>query len=100
MIQMPPYPLIAKYLANQSTPQEDVELLAWRNALPENENLFIELRAEWELANIDLSAKSIFPDREKVWNNIQQRIREKMATHYANEMKNRDFLWFLLLWFL
>jgi ferric-dicitrate binding protein FerR (iron transport regulator) len=81
MRQMPPYPLIAKYLATQSTPQEDVELLAWRNALPENEKLFAELSTEWELANKDLSEKNIIPDREKVWNKIQQRIRPLVITY-------------------
>ncbi len=74
MIQMPPYPLIAKYLATQSTPQEDVELLAWRNALPENEKLFAELSAEWELANKNFRAENIIPDKEKIWNKIQKQI--------------------------
>jgi len=81
MKQTPPYPLIAKCLANQSTPQDDIELLAWRNALPENENLFAELSAEWELANKDLSAKNIIPDKEKIWNKIQKQIQPLVISY-------------------
>jgi transmembrane sensor len=81
MRQMPPYPLIAKYLASQSTPQEDVELQAWRNALPENEKLFAELSAEWELANKDLSEKNIIPDKEKIWNKIQKQIQPLVISY-------------------
>ena len=29
-----------------------------------------------------------------------KRIREKMAGHYANELKHRSLIWFLLMWFL
>jgi RNA polymerase sigma-70 factor (family 1) len=29
-----------------------------------------------------------------------KRIREKMSTHYASQMNNRDYVWFLLLWIL
>lgn len=81
MKQTPPYPLIAKCLAGQCEPQEEAGLLAWRNALPENEKLFAELSAEWALANKDLSERSIIPDKDKVWNKIQQRIRPLVITY-------------------
>lgn len=74
MKQTPPYSLIAKYLANQVTPHEVTELHEWRNALPENEKLFTELSAEWDLVNKDFSEKNIIPDKEKIWNKIQKQI--------------------------
>lgn len=81
MIQTPPYPLIAKCLANQATPQEVAELRVWRSALPENEKLFEELSAEWELANKNFSAENIIPDREKIWNRIQKQIQPLVISY-------------------
>ncbi len=81
MNRMPPYPLIAKHLANQTTNQEDAELLAWRNDLPENEKLFTELSAEWDLANKNFSGENIFPDKEKIWNKIQKKIQPLVISY-------------------
>lgn len=74
MNQMPPYPLIAKFLANECNSQEEKTLLDWRNATPENENLFTELSAEWDLANRNNSSKISIPNKEKIWNKIQKQI--------------------------
>ena len=81
MNQMPPYPLIAKHLANQTTKQEDAQLEAWRNALPENEKLFVELSAEWDLANKNLTEENIIPDKEKIWNKIQKKIQPLVISY-------------------
>lgn len=81
MKQTPPYSLIAKYLAKQSTLQEDKELLEWRNALPENEKLFAELSAEWDLATEKSTGKNIIPDKEKIWNKIQKQIQPLVISY-------------------
>ena len=83
---MTPYPLIAKYLANQCTEFELDELRIWRNASMENEKLFVELRSEWELLNKDLSEKNVYPDKEKVWNGIQQLIKVPVITYSKSFM--------------
>jgi transmembrane sensor len=74
MKQTTPYSLIAKFLANQCSASDIAELTEWRNALPDNEKIFTELSAEWDLAHKDYTAMNIIPDKQKIWNNIQQRI--------------------------
>ena len=81
MEQHTPYTLIAKYLARQCSDKEEIELTNWRNSLPENEKLFAELRDEWELVNKDLSVKPVYPDKEKVWNNIQHLIKMPVISY-------------------
>ena len=76
-----PYKLIAKFLANQCTENEKIELNNWRTLHPENEKLFTELRSEWELVNKDLFEDNVYPDKEKVWNKIQLRIKKPVITY-------------------
>lgn len=74
MNQTPPYPLIAKYLANECNPQETNEFFEWLNATSENEKIFSELSAEWELVNRETKSEIIIPNQEKIWNKIQKHI--------------------------
>jgi len=76
-----PYTLIAKSLAYQCSEIELAELLEWRNTLPENEKLYIELSSEWELINKDLNQNPVYPNKEKVWDGIQQLIKIPAITY-------------------
>jgi ferric-dicitrate binding protein FerR (iron transport regulator) len=81
MEQPTPYALIAKYLSSQCSDIEELELLAWRKLSTENELLFEELRNEWNLINADLQKPPVYPNKEKVWSNIQQSIKTTVNTY-------------------
>lgn len=50
--------LIYKYLSDQTTAQEDKELLEWLNASEENRQLFFELKTLWQLKSGLMGADS------------------------------------------
>lgn len=76
-----PYELIAKYLSNQCSEEEIQELNKWRTNSVQNEKVFVELRDEWLLLQNKLIQPVVMPDKEQVWNNIQNRIKAKTISY-------------------
>lgn len=70
--------------------------------LPENCKEIYKMSREQSMsykdiaATRDISVKTV----EAQMGIALKRIREKMARHYETEMKHRNFIWFILLWFL
>lgn len=70
--------IIHKYLVNQTTPQEDKELLDWLNASEENRQLFFELKTLWHL-------KSALPGADSwVVGRSLERLNRRIDTGSAN----------------
>lgn len=71
-----PYPLLAKYFANQCSASEKENIEKWRNENPEHDQLFRKLREQWINALPDTD-QFVIPDKAKVWHKIQAEIAEK-----------------------
>jgi len=71
-----PYTLLAKYFSGETTAEEKAILHDWRNECDKNNSLFLKLEEQWKNASPDLSL-FVKPDKAKVWENIQLKLKEK-----------------------
>jgi len=69
-----PYELIAKFLAGECSPQEQLQLREWQAADVQNSRMMQELTDEWQLTDKRWREPLVYPDRERVWNGISERI--------------------------
>lgn len=71
-----PYKLLAKCFAQQCNLAEHNEIERWRKENPEHEQVFSQLKEQWECTHLDTSAY-VIPDKAAVWKNIQREIHYK-----------------------
>ncbi len=69
-----PYELIARCLAGECSPAEQAQLQEWRALDARNEELMRELSDEWQLTESRWRGPVVYPDRERVWNAIADRM--------------------------
>jgi ferric-dicitrate binding protein FerR (iron transport regulator) len=68
-----PYPLIIKFLNEESSPEEVLSLISWRQASPKNEAIFLELAHTWNLDHAEKDRDAV-ASKAKVWSLIQSQI--------------------------
>jgi len=71
-----PYNLILRFFNNECTVDEVQMLMTWRQASPANETTYQELLKTWRILEPS-TPEVIIPNKHKVWNNIQSKIRDQ-----------------------
>jgi len=71
-----PYSLIAKLFTGQCNTEEENFLSGWRKEKPQHEELFQELKHEWDEMHRTVS-QPVIPDKKKVWMKINAEILQK-----------------------
>ena len=66
------YIIISKYLLGTASPQEEMEIMEWRNADAGHEQEFQELCESWQIAHAGIHP--VIPDKERVWEKIMSNL--------------------------
>ena len=66
------YIIISKYLLGTASPQEEKEIMEWRNADAGHEQEFQELCESWQIAHAGIHP--VIPDKERVWGKIMSNL--------------------------
>ena len=66
------YIIISKYLLGTASPQEEKEIMEWRNADAGHEQEFQELCESWQIAHAGIHP--VIPDKERVWEKIMSNL--------------------------
>lgn len=82
--------LIAKYYAGECNQQESDELLQWRDASKENEQLFNQVRKDIEIINLSKSMNKV--NVESAWEKVKNRIQEDEQELPVSEEKSTRFI--------
>jgi ferric-dicitrate binding protein FerR (iron transport regulator) len=82
--------LIAKYFAGECNKQESDELIRWRDANIENEQLFNQVKKDIEIINLNKSMNKV--NVESAWEKVRNRIQEDEQKLPLREEKNTRFI--------
>lgn len=66
------YIIISKYLLGTASPQEEKEIMEWRNADAGHEQEFQELCESWQITHAGIHP--VIPDKERVWGKIMSNL--------------------------
>ncbi|HEX8545367.1 MAG TPA: FecR domain-containing protein [Cytophagaceae bacterium] len=88
--------LIEKCLRGDASAEEQGLLLSWRNAKPEHEQYFNEVRDVWKLTE---NPKDGFePDVDAAWNKLERRLFSNPKEHIRKGSKQRTKMFHLQPW--
>jgi transmembrane sensor len=85
--------LIAKYLSDKASKEEEELLFNWVNASPQNKKKFEHAQGLWN--HMPVATESYTPDTEKLWNELKIQLLTNQPEKNIMKSKSRNLQWMI-----